>query len=75
MDNKPKQILLTEDEHLIAVTQIKTVSPFTPFGVTMVQAHVSPMENLRVTGAPRVDVQYELSDYDEGVPIEPVIPM
>ena len=58
MELKPTQINLTEDEHLIAVTQLKVVSPFTPFGVTMVQAHVSPMENLRVAGAPRVDVQF-----------------
>lgn len=61
---------LDEDPFLQLVTGIKPVSPYTVNGVTMVQAHVSPVENIRVTGAPRVDIQYTLSDEDLGVPNE-----
>lgn len=62
-----KQINLTEDEALILASRIRPASPFTAFGTTEVQAHVSPMENMRVAGVPRLDVQFELSDKDEGV--------
>lgn len=58
---------LDEDPFLQLVTGIKPASPYTVNGVTMVQAHVSPVENIRVTGAPRVDIQFTLSDNDHGV--------
>lgn len=62
-----QQVNISEDEALILAARIRPVSPFTPYGVTEVQAHVSPMENMRVAGVPRLDVQFELSDNDEGV--------
>lgn len=65
---KATEVTVSEDEYLQFVSQIKPVSPFTVHGVSMVQAHVSPMENIRVAGAPRVDTQFELSDDDNGVP-------
>ncbi len=63
-----KQELVSEDEYLQLAAGIKVASPYTVNGVTMVQAHVSPVENLRLYGAPEVDIQYVLSDNDLGVP-------
>lgn len=62
--------VVSEDEFLTVVTGVKTASPYTVNGVTMVQAHVSPLENIRVAGAPRVDIQFTLSEDDTGVPYE-----
>ena len=61
------QNLPDEDTFLQEISGLKPASPYTVCGVTMVQAHVSPVENLRVTGAPRVDIQFTLSDSDAGV--------
>lgn len=63
---KPTEVLVDEDQYLQFVSQIKPVSPYTIHGVADVQVHSSPMENIRVAGAPRLDVQYELSNQDEG---------
>ena len=63
---KPTEVLVDEDQYLQFVSQIKPVSPFTVFGTANVQVHSSPMENIRVSGAPRVDTQYELSADDNG---------
>lgn len=64
-----KQLTITEDEALQFASKLRPTSPFSPFGVTPVQAHVSPVENLRLTGVPRLDVQYELSNNDNGEPV------
>lgn len=61
------EVTVSEDEYLQFVSSIKPASPYTIHGVSMVQAHVSPMENIRVAGAPRVDTQFELSDNDNGI--------
>lgn len=65
-----REEVLSEDEFLVMVSGVKTASPYTVNGATMVQAHVSPVESIRLTGAPNVDIQYTLDDNDLGVPHE-----
>lgn len=67
---KVREVTLDEDTHLTLATGVKTVSPYSVLGATIPQVHVSPVENMRVAGVPRVDIQFTLSDKDSGVPNE-----